>query len=112
MVQGKNQWVKPLANAVSLGTSIAAAIAFPIWVGNKLDERFGTGMLWMLVGLFLGMLTCGKMVWDRLVKSGERKEAPVYTRVAESSSARRSDRERGDPEAAEEEDDGGRSSWW
>lgn len=112
MAQGKNQWVKPLANAVSLGTSIAAAIALPTWIGNKLDERFGTGVLWMLVGLLFGMLTCGKMIWDRLIKNGAEKEVPVYKRKRETPTSPSSIDEPSDLESADEKDDEERSSWW
>ncbi|MDO4540622.1 MAG: AtpZ/AtpI family protein [Syntrophomonadaceae bacterium] len=116
MAQGKNAWVKPLSTAVNLGTSIAAAIALPTWIGHKLDERFGTGMLWIILGLFFGMATAGKMVWDRMIKDhGD--EVPVYRRkkTTENNDENSPDVKQYRDAYAEEDkkdDDDERSSWW
>ena len=113
MAQGKNQWVKPLSNAVSLGTSIAAAIALPTWVGTRLDQSYETGVLWTLVGLLFGMLTSGKMVWSRLMKDDSSNQS-VYKKKAdevstdESQSANFMDASPNADEEGEEDS----PSWW
>lgn len=126
MAKGKNTWVKPLSDAVNMGTTIAVAIALPVWLGHKLDERFGTGVLLMLLGLFFGMATAGKVVWERLVKN-DRGKTPVYRKKEGAETSPDGDDSPAAPivvkpkppkpsrrviEEDDDDDDDDHSSWW
>ncbi|HHW60989.1 MAG TPA: AtpZ/AtpI family protein [Syntrophomonadaceae bacterium] len=83
MSEKKQNWPKALANAINLGTSVAAAIAIGLLGGRWLDDKFGTEPLITILGLLLGVATAGKMMWERLMAdnveysppdAGEKKE--------------------------------------
>lgn len=67
MSERKQNWPKALANAINLGTSVAAAIAIGLLGGRWLDGKFGTDPLITILGLLLGVATAGKMMWERLM---------------------------------------------
>ncbi|HWQ73935.1 MAG TPA: AtpZ/AtpI family protein [Syntrophomonas sp.] len=66
MADKKQNWPRALADAMNLATSVAAAIALGYFGGRWLDGRFDTGPWLSVAGLLLGMLTAGKMMWERL----------------------------------------------
>jgi len=65
MADKKQNWPRALADAMNLATSVAAAIALGYFGGKWLDGRFDTGPWLSIAGLLLGMLTAGKMMWER-----------------------------------------------
>ncbi|MDD3363952.1 MAG: AtpZ/AtpI family protein [Syntrophomonas sp.] len=67
MVREKQTWVKSMGTAVNLGTSVAAAIAVGLIGGKWLDNRFDMGYLFTILGFLLGVITAGKMMWERLM---------------------------------------------
>ncbi|HPT68831.1 MAG TPA: AtpZ/AtpI family protein [Syntrophomonas sp.] len=67
MADKKQNWPRALADAMNLATSVAAAIAIGYFGGKWLDGRFDTGPWLSIAGLLLGMLTAGKMMWERLM---------------------------------------------
>lgn len=72
MVERKQNWVKALSNAVNLATSVAAAIFIGLLGGKWLDGRFDIGFLsgyfFTIIGFLFGILTAGKMMWERLME--------------------------------------------
>jgi F0F1-type ATP synthase assembly protein I len=67
MADKKQNWPRALADAMNLATSVAAAIAIGYFGGKWLDGRFDTGPWLSIAGLLFGMLTAGKMMWERLM---------------------------------------------
>jgi F0F1-type ATP synthase assembly protein I len=65
MADKKQNWPRALADAMNLATSVAAAIALGYFGGKWLDGRFDTGPWLSIAGLLFGMLTAGKMMWER-----------------------------------------------
>lgn len=51
--------LRALALVSGLGFSIAIPLGFFFWGGLQLDEHWGTKPLFMLLGLFLGLLVAG-----------------------------------------------------
>jgi hypothetical protein len=41
---------------MGIGMAIAVSVLVPLWVGHRLDRRFGTDPLWLLVGSAFGLL--------------------------------------------------------
>ncbi|MFA7077943.1 MAG: AtpZ/AtpI family protein [Syntrophomonas sp.] len=68
MVKQNQNWVKAMGTAINLGTSVAAAIAVGLLGGRWLDNRFDMGYLFTVLGLLFGLLTAGKMMWDKLMR--------------------------------------------
>ncbi len=69
----KNQnWPRALANAMNLATSVAGAIALGYFGGRWLDGRYDTGPWLSIAGLLFGMLTAGKMMWQRLMDDNKK----------------------------------------
>lgn len=66
MVRKKQNWVNSMGTAVNLGTSVAAAIAVGLFGGKWLDNRFDMGYLFTILGFLLGVITAGKMMWEKL----------------------------------------------
>lgn len=46
-----------LAVATQFGFTLAVAVGLGIFVGNFLDSRFGTGVLFTILGLFAGLIS-------------------------------------------------------
>ncbi|MDD4802743.1 MAG: AtpZ/AtpI family protein [Syntrophomonas sp.] len=72
MTKKKQSWVKPMSNAINLGTSVAAAIGLGLFGGNWLDERLGMGYLFTLLGLLLGIITAGKIMWQHMIGDSQK----------------------------------------
>lgn len=66
MTRQKNNWVKPLADAINMVTTIAAAIGFSGLAGWWLDGKFATDPWLTILGILLGSGTGIKIMWDRL----------------------------------------------
>lgn len=66
MANNKQNWPRALADAMNLATSVAAAVAVGYFGGRWLDGWFHTKPWLSIAGLLFGMLTAGKMMWDRL----------------------------------------------
>ena len=75
MADNKQNWPRALADAMNLATSVAAAIAVGYFGGRWLDGRFDTGPWLSIAGLLFGMLTAGKMMWDRLNAESRKKSS-------------------------------------
>lgn len=67
MANNKQNWPRALADAMNLATSVAGAIALGYFGGRWLDGRYDTGPWLSIAGMLLGMLTAGKMMWERLM---------------------------------------------
>jgi ATP synthase protein I len=67
MANNKQNWPRALADAMNLATSVAAAIAIGYFGGRWLDGRFDTGPWLSIAGMLFGMITAGKMMWERLM---------------------------------------------
>jgi F0F1-type ATP synthase assembly protein I len=52
--EGENEQRRLSAAAAGAGFQFVAAILLFVYVGQWLDQRFGTSPLWLLVGLFTG----------------------------------------------------------
>ncbi len=72
MTRPKQNWAQPLASAVNLGTSVAAAIGICLYAGWWLDGKFGKEPLFTMLGLLLGVLSAGKMMWEKLKPESRR----------------------------------------
>jgi len=73
MADNKQNWPRALADAMNLATSVAFAIAVGYFAGRWLDGKFDTGPWLSIAGLLFGMLTAGKMMWDRLNAESRKK---------------------------------------
>jgi F0F1-type ATP synthase assembly protein I len=73
MTDKKQNWPRALADAMNLATSVAAAIAVGYFGGKWLDGKFDTGPWLSIAGLLFGMLTAGKMMWERLMIESRKK---------------------------------------
>lgn len=82
MAKNQQNWPKALANAMNLATSVAAAIALGYFGGKWLDGRFDTAPWFSLVGIVFGVLTAGKMMWERLM-ADNRESAAAYKKKTE-----------------------------
>lgn len=51
---GSSEIQRASADALGHGITIAASVAFFLWFGNFLDQRFGTSPLLAFLGMFLG----------------------------------------------------------
>jgi len=79
----KNQnWVKSLSTAVNLGTSVAAAIGGGLLGGKWLDGKLDTAPWLMILGLLVGIITAGKMVWSVLMADAS-DNPPAYREKTE-----------------------------
>jgi ATP synthase protein I len=67
MANNKQNWPRALADAMNLATSVAGAIALGYFGGRWLDGRYDTGPWLSIAGMLFGMLTAGKMMWQRLM---------------------------------------------
>ncbi|HPF21686.1 MAG TPA: AtpZ/AtpI family protein [Syntrophomonas sp.] len=76
MADKKQNWPRALADAMNLATSVAAAIAVGYFGGKWLDGKFDTGPWLSIGGLLFGMLTAGKMMWERLMIESRQKPSP------------------------------------
>ncbi|NLV21845.1 MAG: AtpZ/AtpI family protein [Syntrophomonadaceae bacterium] len=76
MADKKQNWPRALADAMNLATSVAAAIALGYFGGKWLDGKFDTGPWLSIGGLLFGMLTAGKMMWERLTAENRKKPSP------------------------------------
>ncbi|GEM_PF-278945 len=66
MVQrGQKNWVKGLAEALNMGTTIVAAVALGYFGGRWLDRLLDTDPWLTVVGFLLGVVTGIKVMWDR-----------------------------------------------
>ncbi len=72
MANNKQNWPRALANAMNLATSVAAAIAIGYFGGGWLDSRFDTEPWLSIAGLIFGMVTAGKMMWERLMADNQK----------------------------------------
>ena len=66
----------PIAKAVNLATQITAGsliLVVPAIAGYWLDQRWGTGILFLLVGFGLGLFAAGWHLWQ-LIKALESSE--------------------------------------
>lgn len=73
MADKKQNWPRALADAMNLATSVAAAIAVGYFGGKWLDGKFDTEPWLSIGGLLFGMLTAGKMMWERLMIESRKK---------------------------------------
>lgn len=76
MADKKQNWPRALADAMNLATSVAAAIALGYFGGKWLDGKFDTAPWLSIGGLFFGMLTAGKMMWERSTLESRKKTLP------------------------------------
>lgn len=67
MANNKQNWPRALADAMNLATSVAGAIAIGYFGGRWLDGRYDTGPWLSIAGMLFGMLTAGKIMWERLM---------------------------------------------
>jgi len=67
VVRKKQNWVNSMSTAINLGTSVAAAIVVGLFGGKWLDNRFDMGYLFTILGFLFGVITAGKMMWDKLM---------------------------------------------
>ena len=42
---------------LGMGLTLTASILVPLWLGYKLDRKFGTQPLWVLVGAGVGLIS-------------------------------------------------------
>ena len=66
MAQPKKHWARALSDAVNMTTTIAASVAVGYFGGKWLDNRFETDPWLTLVGFLLGVMTAGKVMWDKV----------------------------------------------
>ncbi|WP_176719912.1 AtpZ/AtpI family protein [Desulfuribacillus alkaliarsenatis] len=59
--------LKAIVLVTSIGIQFAAAIVIGVLIGSYLDGRFGTGQLFMVMGVFLG-LAAGLLGAAKLIK--------------------------------------------
>ena len=59
--------------AYSLGFSIPAAMGILTYLGYRIDQKWGGGILWTLVGMFLGLFYCLYEIWKLVKKSSDTK---------------------------------------
>lgn len=76
VVRKKQNWVKAMGTAVNLGTSVAAAIALGLLGGRWLDNRFDMGYLFTILGFLFGVVTAGKMMWEKLMADSHKPSSP------------------------------------
>lgn len=76
MVRKKQNWVNSMSTAINLGTSVAAAIVVGLFGGKWLDNRFDMGYLFTILGFLFGVITAGKMMWDKLMGEGRKSSLP------------------------------------
>jgi len=76
VVQKKQTWVKSMGMAVNLGTSVAAAVAIGLLGGRWLDNRFDMGYLFTILGFLFGVVTAGKMMWEKLMVGSHKPSSP------------------------------------
>lgn len=76
MVQRRQNWVKALTMAINLATSVAAVIAIGLFGGKWLDAKFDTGNVYTILGFMLGVVSAGKMLWDKLMERDFKKTTP------------------------------------
>ena len=66
MSQPKKNWARSLSDAINMTTTIAAAIAIGYFGGRWLDMKFDTEPWLALAGFLLGVITAGKVMWDKM----------------------------------------------
>lgn len=66
MAQNQRHWVRSIADALNLTTSIVASIAICYFGGSWLDTKFDTEPWLAILGFFLGLATAMKLIWDRM----------------------------------------------
>ncbi|WJH36264.1 AtpZ/AtpI family protein [Paenibacillus aurantius] len=54
----ENPW-RGAAIVSAMGADLAVCVGAGYWIGSKLDDRFGGGQLWTLVGLMAGLVIGG-----------------------------------------------------
>lgn len=52
-----------VALSLQLGSAVAIPTVFLAIGGHAMDERYGTGSVWLLVGLILGFISSIGLVW-------------------------------------------------
>ena len=65
--------------AIALGTNLMAGMLFFSGIGYYVDHKRGDGVLWTLIGMFLGLAWCGYEVWKIIVMQN-RKDAAEAAR--------------------------------
>ncbi len=76
MAQKKANWAKSLTMALNLATSVGAAIGIGLFGGKWLDAKFDTGILLTIIGFLLGVVTSGKMMWEKLTEEERKSPSP------------------------------------
>jgi F0F1-type ATP synthase assembly protein I len=69
-----------MGTAVNLGTSVAVAIGLGLFLGQWLDKKFEMGYLFTILGFLFGVVTAGKMMWDKLMVDSSQKSSPYKDR--------------------------------
>jgi len=67
MASSKKNWIRPLSDALNMGTTIVASVVLGFLGGKWLDDKFGTYPWVTLVGFLLGFGTSIKVIWDKAV---------------------------------------------
>jgi len=65
-----SNWAQALST-VALALAIPSMIAIPALVGWWLDQKFGTSPLWLLVCLFIGLISAAFDVYKMMQKFGQ-----------------------------------------
>ncbi len=73
MTQPKKHWAKALSDAINLVTTIAAAVGLCGLGGWWLDGKLGTDPWLTVLGVFIGIATGMKVMWDHIQAEDPRK---------------------------------------
>jgi F0F1-type ATP synthase assembly protein I len=65
--------------AIALGTNLTSGMLFFSGIGYYMDHKRGGGVLWTLIGMFLGLAWCGYEVW-KLISAQNRRDAKETAR--------------------------------
>lgn len=65
--------LKALALLSQVGISMIVPIIFGVWLGSRLDQRFGTNNIFLIIFTILGVLTSFRSAYRLLVAQEDRK---------------------------------------
>jgi len=72
--KGSQEWIKDLALISQLGLTMAGSVVFCLFVGLYLDRWLGTGGLFLILFIVLGILGGGVAVYRQLQEVLKRTE--------------------------------------